>query len=127
VTKSQYLKEWRRKNLTHAKELRRRYYYSHRRESIQKTLDWQNKNIEERRVYWREYRRKRREKDKIKIVARRAVRDAVRKGILKRTPCIQCGKKRVNGHHHDYSKPLSVIWLCRTHHDLLHHPLSHLS
>jgi len=42
--------------------------------------------------------------------------DAIRRGKLVRLPCEVCGKKRVDGHHSDYNRPLDVKWLCRTHH-----------
>lgn len=43
----------------------------------------------------------------------------IRRGILKKQPCIICGEK-AQMHHDDYSKPLEVIWFCRKHH-LEHH------
>jgi hypothetical protein len=55
-----------------------------------------------------------------KIAARRAVRDALYRGILVRKPCEECGIKKVHAHHDDYSKPLKVRWLCDTHHKKLH-------
>lgn len=118
------MKEYRRKNLTYLKARRKAHYYAHRRESIQKTLDWQNKNIEERRAYWREYRKTRREKDRHKIRARQKLRYHVKRGYIIEKPCNECGAKKVYGHHPDYKKPLKVFWLCRKHHDLLHHPLT---
>lgn len=53
-----------------------------------------------------------------KFEARAQVYYAVKKGILKRKPCKVCGKPKVEGHHKDYSKPLEVVWLCKTHHTL---------
>ena len=44
--------------------------------------------------------------------ARTAVSNAVRDGRLTRQPCECCGASKVHGHHEDYSKPLSVNWLC---------------
>lgn len=45
--------------------------------------------------------------------ARFAVSNAVRDGRLARKPCEKCGRTdRVQAHHHDYSKPLDVEWLC---------------
>lgn len=41
---------------------------------------------------------------------------AVKKGLIsKPTACEGCGLpgKRLEGHHHDYSKPMAVIWLCK--------------
>jgi len=57
---------------------------------------------------------------KIKLYAGNAARAAIRKGILKREPCQVCGETNVHAHHHDYSKPLDVIWLCKTHHEEIH-------
>jgi hypothetical protein len=53
--------------------------------------------------------------------AKQKVNNAVRDGRLKKLPCIICNNPKSEGHHHDYSKPLEVIWLCRIHHARLHH------
>ncbi len=37
---------------------------------------------------------------------------ALRSGILKKSPCENCGEKKVQAHHDDYSNPLDVRWLC---------------
>ena len=61
-----------------------------------------------------------------KMRARRAVRDALRKGLIERGPCEHEGPEcegRIEGHHDDYAKPLSVRWLCRRHHHEAHEPV----
>jgi hypothetical protein len=52
--------------------------------------------------------------------ARWQVSRAIKSGRLIRQPCEVCGDIRVDAHHDDYSKPLNVRWLCRTHH-IEHH------
>lgn len=52
---------------------------------------------------------------------------AIKKGVLHRQPCVVCGKAKAHAHHHDYSKPLAVIWLCAVHHSALHHGKLHLA
>jgi len=54
--------------------------------------------------------------------ARNAVSNAVRDGKLVRPDrCSHCSKVcRPHGHHHDYSLPLSVTWLCAACHRQLH-------
>lgn len=49
-----------------------------------------------------------------KIRARQLLNDAVRSGAMTRPfVCSDCSQpRRVHGHHHDYSKPLHVRWLC---------------
>lgn len=42
------------------------------------------------------------------------------RGLLKREPCRICGSANSQKHHHDYSKPLDVVWLCRWCHDTAH-------
>jgi hypothetical protein len=61
--------------------------------------------------------------DKYPIKQKRAkslVNSALRSGRLERKPCCVCGNKKVHAHHSDYSKPLSVIWICCPHHGQLH-------
>lgn len=55
---------------------------------------------------------------KLKRSARNKVRSLIRNGTWIRKPCEHCGNKG-EAHHADYSKPLEVRWLCRTHHILV--------
>lgn len=56
-----------------------------------------------------------------KYRARTAVNNAIRDGRLIRQPCQNCGTtQNVHAHHHDYSKPLDVEWLCKDCHWLEH-------
>lgn len=51
--------------------------------------------------------------------ARTALYRAIETGLLTPQPCIVCGAK-AEAHHPDYSAPLDVVWLCRTHHMQIH-------
>lgn len=54
--------------------------------------------------------------------ARWITRRAIASGKLVREPCEVCGNPKVDAHHDDYCKPLSVRWLCRAHHFEHHYP-----
>jgi len=63
------------------------------------------------KAYWQEQR-----KDPFYIkkrAARRKVATEIEAGRLERQPCRLCGESKSDAHHEDYSKPLSVDWLCR--------------
>jgi len=45
---------------------------------------------------------------------------SVREGKIIKKPCQICGNEISQGHHFDYSRPLSVIWLCKDHHSMAH-------
>lgn len=52
-----------------------------------------------------------------KHAAHRAVKRAVRKGLLTKQPCQRCGSvELVHAHHDDYTKEMDVMWLCPMHH-----------
>ncbi len=54
------------------------------------------------------------------IRAHHAVEHEIEMGRMFRGVCEICQAERVDAHHDDYSRPLSVRWLCRGHH-LEHH------
>ncbi|AVO37926.1 HNH endonuclease signature motif containing protein [Pukyongiella litopenaei] len=57
-----------------------------------------------------------------KIAARLQVAQAIQRGELERADlCGDCGmRRRTEGHHVNYARPLDVIWLCRTCHMARH-------
>lgn len=66
-----------------------------------------------RKAYFLNYNRNR---DPLKVKARKKVEYAVSRKRLEKKPCEICGEKKVQAHHHDYTKPLEVIWYCLKHH-----------
>lgn len=67
--------------------------------------------LESRKTQLAESTRRARAAHPDKYRARTALNNAVRDGRVIKAPC-QCGCLEVEGHHHDYSKPLDVEWLC---------------
>jgi hypothetical protein len=62
--------------------------------------------------------KKHKQKQNSRLILANALRN---NKILKPDKCSSClEKKKVEGHHEDYSKPLDVIWLCRKCHSKLH-------
>jgi hypothetical protein len=57
---------------------------------------------------------------RLKMNARSYLHVYVKKGYVKKLPCEVCGDPKSQGHHHDYSKPIDVRWLCKIHHCELH-------
>ncbi len=52
--------------------------------------------------------------------AHNATRAALKRGLIERRPCEQCGNPETDAHHEQYDRPLLVQWLCRSCHMLLH-------
>lgn len=82
------------------------YKKNGRKRNIKYNLDWYYKN-----------------KDKMKVHGK--VFCELKKGNIKKPPdCSVCRRKtRLFAHHHDYSKPLEIMWLCGSCHKLIHHGL----
>jgi hypothetical protein len=60
------------------------------------------------------------EEQRRKDSARSYAYQYLKRGKLQRQPCQVCGAEKAQMHHHDYSKPLEVEWMCRPCH-LQHH------
>jgi hypothetical protein len=67
-----------------------------------------------------EYHRRFFERNPDRFEVKRIVKNALRQGVLIKQPCEVCGDPKTQGHHDDYSKPLSVRWLCQKHHWDIH-------
>lgn len=57
--------------------------------------------------------------------ARQVLVLAIRSAQITRLPCEVCGESESEAHHHDYSKPLDVQWLCKKHHREKHYGRHH--
>jgi len=60
------------------------------------------------------------DRNKEKHAAHWAIRNAIKRGKMQQKPCEKCGAQKAHAHHHDYSKPLDVVWLCPPHHKQAH-------
>ncbi len=59
--------------------------------------------------------------NKLKIIARWAVNNAIKSGKIFKEACSLCGKSKSEAHHPNYLKPLFIIWLCKECHSNEHH------
>ncbi len=101
--------------------------------NIEKYKEWNRVNKEKNRVWAKTSYKRRKANGKIDEYLekcnpenkqmRKAISRAnkvLRKGGIKKMPCEVCGEAKVDMHHEDYSKPLDVTWLCRSHHKQVH-------
>ncbi len=99
------------------RETRRKSYKKNREKILCKKKIY----YEEKKEIIIQKKHERRLKDNhLKSRANDAVYRAIKKGKIKRKPCIICGNPNSDAHHKDYNKKLDVIWLCRTHHMRIH-------
>jgi len=38
----------------------------------------------------------------------------LKRGKIQRLPCVTCASPRSQMHHEDYTKPLTIVWMCRS-------------
>lgn len=107
-------------------EYGRKYYQKHREEIRAKSRRYYQEYKEEIRV--RSYERHLLHPERIKAVSE--LNHAIEAGRIARPEiCSTCDQKSefpIEGHHPDYSKPLEVIWLCKSCHSELHRNSSNL-
>ncbi len=99
---------------------RHRHRQLTRERSRERYLRDSRRRAEDRRQYTKNHpeqtkARMRAERVSEKGQARNALREAVRSGrVMKPDACQDCGRSgvKIDGHHHDYTKPFDVEWLC---------------
>ena len=83
-------------------------------ESIEKHRNFYRK----RKNMWRFKNRNRQEKQEVTNVVSNAVQSGK---LIKPKTCLCCDCERpLQAHHHDYDKPLDIIWLCSKCHGFIH-------
>ena len=116
------VKKWKEKNPERYKEIYIKCYKQNleknREKARRRSRNWYESNKEKALEYFKQNR----EKNKNKIKARYTLANALKNGkIMKSLNCDECKiKEKLQAHHHDYSKPLDVIWLCTTCHAKVH-------
>lgn len=99
-----YMRDYRARNIERIRAYNRRY-----------NSEWRKKNGYHNEAKWEH-------SNPQKVKAQSAVQYAVKTGKLEKGPCEFCGTAiDVVGHHDDYTKPLTVRWLCRLHHRHVHY------
>jgi len=105
----------------HKKSYKKWYYSGGKIVGRKANQRWRKKNTDKYKENTaRNYTSKDKLTDPIKIKANMEFRKALKTGKIKREPCEFCGNPKSEGHHHDYTKPLLVRWVCKRHHLLVH-------
>jgi hypothetical protein len=109
----------------HAKgELNKRYCRTHCANGhllSAENIYWYHRKIANRTLLSRKCKICLRERHKRNSQSYDCVHRAIRSGELMRPhQCEICGNSKPDAHHSDYSKPLEVVWLCRSCHQRLH-------
>lgn len=112
-------KEWRKNNQGKKREIRTRYRGKNKEKIRYADKLFYAKNKERICEYQKQYKKS----NPLVKSAYQEYEKALRNGVLQRPDicqiCDQSGKK-IDGHHHDYEKPLEVIWICKSCHAYIH-------
>jgi len=114
-------REWNRKNPERHKENLLRWTAA----NVERKRELRRQSYKRHSAPYIERAKAQKEHEPEKYRARYTLTNAVREGrIAKPSNCEDCGaallKRRIHGHHPDYSKPLDVEWLCARCHATRH-------
>jgi len=107
-------REWKAANPEKVREIDRRSRAANREKLKERSRERRIANPEKARESWRKWQAANPEKKR----AQRILKQAVKNGEIKKQLCANCGNENTEAHHPDHSKPLKVIWLCRSCHKI---------
>jgi hypothetical protein len=107
------------------KKVSSRYYSEESHKKIQEYELKRNKT-DARRLSKLKYQQKRRVLHKDRYTANGIINNSIKKGLIKKQPCVVCNSIKSEAHHPNYSKPLEVIWFCLKHHREEHKRINNL-
>lgn len=116
-------KKWRQENQDKKREIRTRYRSKSREKIREQDREFYKAHKEKRKEYQLKDAHENRHKQECYIQYRKAIRDGI---LVRSSVCQICSAEncKIDGHHHDYSKPLDVIWICKGCHMKIHHSTS---
>lgn len=101
------------------KEKNKEYFRKYRAENREKWRNYRreyNKKWRKENGYHNEINSKERYPEKENC--RKESRRLLKQGKIVKEPCEECGSKKSQMHHTDYTKPSKVRWLCALHHSI---------
>lgn len=98
----------------------REYYQAHKEEVREKARKYRAKNKEMFRQQWKKDFQKYLSEEANKVKNRARVARHKKMPVRQQCQITEC-ETIGEAHHDDYSKPLDVRWLCKLHHEELHH------
>ena len=118
ISRKDYKNEWREKNKERVKKVVHENYLKNKEKVLERSKRWRENNKETFKKSWK----KSDEKFPLKKPARRILRYYLEiKEIVRPENCDKCFKKcKPDAHHLDYTKPLDVLWLCKSCHGREH-------
>lgn len=111
------------KNIEKRKAYQKKYTVEYYKKNHEKINAYQRKWAKEHNFSSYVVARNRLPGNREKHLARMKIYYQVKIGKMKKGNCeyANCSNP-VEAHHEDYSKPLEVRWVCKKHHELIHHP-----
>jgi len=125
LAKSLYMKEYYKDNKEYILDRNKEYQRNNREASYIRRDKWEKRNPEKAKETRNRSVAEWKDKNPDKLKAQSKLQKAVQMGkVIKPNMCSWCEQEQsssnIIGHHHDYSKPLDVIWLCRKCHGRIH-------
>ena len=117
-----YFKIYRDEHLEHLREYNRERFQNnmeYREKTLQQSRERLKNNPESVALANKKWLERNPEKTKCHNLLNKAIKQGK---VIRATSCQSCGASdvRIHGHHHDYTKPFDVAWLCQPCHLKLH-------